>query len=73
MDKKAFLIELGKNIVRLREQKGWSQAELARNALKDRQSVERIENGKLNPSAFYMAELAKAMDLPLSSLFDFKY
>ncbi len=47
MDKKEFLKQLGKNVIQLREKKGWSQSELSRNCDKDRQSIERLENGAM--------------------------
>lgn len=71
MDKKDFLIRLGKQIVKIREKKGWSQAELARNCEKDRQSIERLENGKINPSAYYLKEVADGLGVNLKELLDF--
>ncbi|WP_128548035.1 helix-turn-helix transcriptional regulator [Larkinella soli] len=69
MDKKSFLESLGQTIIRLRTAKGWSQSDLARACLKDRQSIERLENGKVNPSAFYLKEVADALEQPVSRLF----
>lgn len=69
--KKKFQEKLGKNIVRLRELKGWTQSELARNCEKDRQSIERIENGKINPSTFYIYEIAEGMGISVKELLDF--
>jgi putative transcriptional regulator len=54
VDKKQFLINLGKQIVKLRQQKGWTQSELARNCDEDRQSIERLKKGKINPSSYYL-------------------
>jgi transcriptional regulator with XRE-family HTH domain len=71
MDKEEFLIKLGKQVVKLRKAKGWSQSELARNCDKEKQSIERLENGKINPSAYYLKEVAEGMKVNLSSLFDF--
>ncbi|MCR6639715.1 MAG: helix-turn-helix transcriptional regulator [Sporocytophaga sp.] len=39
-------------LVELRTPKGWSQSDLARACNKDRQSIERIENGKVAPSLY---------------------
>lgn len=72
MEKKQFLKELGKNIVRLREERGWSQSELSRQCDKDRQSIERLENGKINPSAYYLYEIAKALNIPINKLTEIK-
>lgn len=71
MDKKEFLIQLGLQVVKLRTQKGWSQSELARNCDKDRQSIERLERGKINPSSFYLYEVAKGMGITTKELLDF--
>jgi len=71
MEKKDFIQKLGQRIITLREQKGWSQAELARNCFKDRQSIERLENGKINPSAFYLYEVASALNVSMKELIDF--
>jgi putative transcriptional regulator len=44
MEKEELLKKLGKNIIKIRTKKGWSQSELAWNCGKDRQSIERLEN-----------------------------
>jgi transcriptional regulator with XRE-family HTH domain len=71
MDKKEFLVRLGNQIVKIREKKGWSQAELARNCDKERQSIERLENGKINPSAFYLQQVAEGLGVRVKDLLDF--
>ena len=72
VDKREFLDKLGKNVVRLRSEKNWSQSDLARACFKDRQSVERLENGKINPSIFYLNEIAEALEIPVSQVLNFK-
>lgn len=72
MDKDDFLIGLGKNIVKLRLEKGMSQSDLARACFKDRQSIDRLEHGKINPSAFYLKEVAEGLNVELSKLLDFQ-
>lgn len=62
--------ELGKRIVELREQKGWSQSDLARACNKDRQAIEKLENGKVNPTLFTLLEIANALEISLSKLVD---
>lgn len=73
MDKTTFLQLLGKNIVRLRSEKNWSQSDLARACEKDRQSIERLENGKINPSVYYLKEIADALQTSLNNIVDFDY
>lgn len=47
-----------------------SQSDLAKASFKDRQSIERVENGKINPTIFYFNELAIAIGVSLSELVD---
>jgi len=71
MERNEFIQKLGQQVIKLREQKGWTQSELARNCFKDRQSIERLENGKINPSVFYLFEIASGMGISLKELLDF--
>ena len=71
MTKEAFLKKLGKHIAQTREKAGLSQSELALRCDKDRQSINRLEKGKINPTAFYLLELAKELNLPIKDLLDF--
>ncbi len=70
MDKKQFLILLGKHIVKLRQQKGWTQSELSRYCDKDRQSIERLEKGKINPSAYYLYQIAEGLGIEFEDLLE---
>jgi len=71
MTKDAFLKKLGNHIAQLREKAGITQTELALRCDKDRQSLNRLEKGRINPSAFYLLEIATELDVPLKDLFDF--
>jgi len=62
--------KIGQRIIDLRSEKGWSQSDLARACNKDRQAIEKIENGKVNPTAFSLYEIAKALQISLSELVD---
>jgi ribosome-binding protein aMBF1 (putative translation factor) len=62
--------EIGRRIVELREQKGWSQSDLARACNKDRQAIEKLENGKVNPTLYTLLEIANALEVSLSKLVD---
>ncbi|WP_042719992.1 helix-turn-helix domain-containing protein [Flavobacterium sp. B17] len=64
--------EFGKRIIMLREQKGWSQSDFARACNKDRQAIEKLENGKVNPTLYTLLELANALEISLRELVDFK-
>lgn len=70
MTKDKLKKKIGERIIALRTQKGWSQADLARACNKDRQAIEKIENGKVNPTLFTLLELANALNLSLSELIE---
>lgn len=63
--------KIGQRIIEFREQKGWSQADLARACSKDRQAIEKLENGKVNPTLYTLLEVANALEISLSKLVDF--
>lgn len=71
MTKETFLKKLGKNIARLREEAGLSQTELALRCDKDRQSLNRLEKGRINPSIYYLSEIAAELKLGVKELLDF--
>ena len=71
MTKDQYLKKLGEHIAKLREDAGLSQAELALRCDKDRQSLNRLEKGHINPSVFYLKELAQELKLPVKNLLDF--
>jgi putative transcriptional regulator len=69
--KKADLqIKIGKRIIELRTKKGWSQADLARACEKDRQAIEKIENGKVNTTIYSLMEIAEALEVSLVKIVD---
>jgi transcriptional regulator with XRE-family HTH domain len=61
-------IAIGKRIVELRTEKGWSQSDLARAWNKDRQAIEVLENGKVNPTRYTLYKIATALELTLDKL-----
>ncbi|MBK8369759.1 MAG: helix-turn-helix transcriptional regulator [Bacteroidetes bacterium] len=38
---------------------------------KHKQNINRLEAGAMNPSAYYLYELSKALKVPMSNLLDF--
>ncbi len=62
--------KIGQRIVEFREKKGWSQSDLARACNKDRQAIEKLENGKVNPTLYTLLEIANALEVTLSKLVD---
>lgn len=71
MKKEDLQRKIGLRVIELREQIGWTQSDLARACNKDRQAIEKIENGKVNPTLFSLYEIAKALETPVSKLISF--
>jgi putative transcriptional regulator len=71
MEKNTYLILLGKHISNIRISKGLSQAELALRCDKDPQSLNRLEKGRINPSIYYLQQIAKELNVTVSDLVDF--
>ena len=71
MNKEQLKKKVGQRIVELRSQKGWSQSDLARACNKDRQALEKLENGKVNPTIYSLLEISKALEVPLKELVSF--
>ena len=63
-----MLQQLGAKIKALRNSKGLTQAQLAHSINKDQQSIQRLENGGVNPSFLYLLEIAKGLQVQLSVL-----
>ncbi len=59
---------VGARIQKAREDKGWTQSELARRAEIHRVSLANIERGAKVPSLATLIRLAKVLRVPLSSL-----
>ena len=68
MTKDELKSKIGQRIVELRTKKGWSQSDLARASNKDRQAIEKLENGKVNPTLYSLLEISKALGVTLSKL-----
>jgi transcriptional regulator with XRE-family HTH domain len=64
-----LLEDIGHNIRRLREQKGWNQTELGFHADASPSIISLIENGKRNPSTATLAKIAGALGVEVVDLF----
>lgn len=73
MTKDELKTAIGKRVVELRAKKGWSQSDLARACEKDRQAIEKIENGKVNPTVYSLYEITVGLQVSLKELFDFHH
>jgi transcriptional regulator with XRE-family HTH domain len=67
--KTSFQISVGNRIKELRLKKKLSQRQLAFEAKKDPQSLERVENGKSCPTIFYLYEICIALEISLEEFF----
>jgi len=72
INKDTFLKQLGEHIRDVRLKKNITQFDLASNISKDRQSLQRLESGNINPSIYYLYELAEGLDISVLELIDFK-
>jgi putative transcriptional regulator len=71
MDKIEFQKRLAKQIVILRREKGLSQVDFGHLIEMEKQNVNRLENGRTNPTAYTLKKIAIALEIPLYRLFDF--
>ena len=71
MTKDELKRNIGQRIIELRTRKGWSQSDLARACNKDRQAMEKLENGKVNPTIYSLLEISKALEVKLKDLVNF--
>ncbi len=61
--------DVGKEVRRLREAKGWGQTKLAAAADMAVSGVSQIENGRRNPNSATLIKLAKALEVEVADLF----
>ena len=64
-----LLENIGHNVRRLREEKGWNQTELGFHADTSPSIISLIENGKRNPSTATLAKIARALGVEVVDLF----
>lgn len=59
---------LGKNLKRIRTEKGISQGDIVKTSGIDKAMISNIENGKTNPTLATIAKLAKAISVSIDEL-----
>lgn len=69
MDLKAFNMEIGERIKKIREARGLSQKEIATMIKMDQSQYSKLEKDKTDPSVSTLAKVAKALGIQLSELF----
>lgn len=70
MNKHEYLISFGKQVKKLRKEKGLSQEKLALLCDLDRSYIGGVERGERNISLVNLFRIARALDISLSDLFD---
>ena len=68
MEKEVLLKKLGERIREIRKEKGITQVKLAHTIGKDQQSIQRLETGNINPSYYYLCEIAVGLDTSVANL-----
>ena len=69
IDRQRFLADLGRRLREARQHAGLSVSDVARRAHISRRHVTEAEAGRANPSVLKLAELARALAIPLGDLF----
>ncbi len=64
-DGAARVVEFARQLERLRDERGWSKADLAKRSELDPSSITRFEQGSRNPDRDTVLQLSAAMALPL--------
>ena len=70
MDKTERLTHLGASVKAIRISKGMTQTELANRIGKDHPSINKLENGKVNPSYIFLLEVCEGLGVDLKELLD---
>ena len=68
MDMKSESAKLGKNLKRIRIEKGITQGDIVRTLGVSRSFISNIENGKTNPTLSTISKLAKAIGVSVVEL-----
>lgn len=70
-NKKQTLIKFGNNLREIRVAKGFTQEKLANELGVEISQISRIERGVINTSVITVYQLAKILNIKVSTLFDF--
>ena len=70
LSEKKFLKAFGKNLRRLRREKGWTQEELANEIGIEISQISRIERGLINTTLLTLVKIAEALRVEIEILFE---
>ncbi len=65
-------IQIGLNILHYRKERGITQEELAEMTSYSRNHIQKIETAAAAPSVAALLDIATALDIPVSKLFEFR-
>jgi ribosome-binding protein aMBF1 (putative translation factor) len=65
---KSFDKQFGKYIKKKREERGWSQIELASRIENNFQNISRLERGEITPTLYWCYKLADVFEIDLSDM-----
>jgi putative transcriptional regulator len=69
-EKEELIITFGKNLRKIRLEKGIKTSELASRCEMERHHINRYENGKINPTLYAVLKMAKAMEVSIDELLE---
>ncbi len=69
---KAALTRIGLNILYYRKERGYTQQQLADMVSYSKNHIQQIETAKATPSVIALLDIANALDIPASKLFEDK-
>ena len=69
-DHSKALTTIGLNILYYRKEKGYTQQQLAEMTSYSKNHIQQIETAKATPSVIALLDIAKALDIPVSKLFE---
>ena len=69
-DHRKAITTIGLNILHYRKEKGYTQQQLAEMTSYSKNHIQQIETAKATPSVIELLDIAKALDIPVSKLFE---
>lgn len=72
MEQDDFLLLLGKQIAKYRNQAAISQKELALRCDMEKSAITRLEKGRTNPTSLTLFKICEALGIVVSQLFEFQ-
>ena len=69
-DHRKALTTIGLNILYYRKEKGYTQQQLAEMTSYSKNHIQQIETAKATPSVIALLDIAQALDIPVSKLFE---